>query len=125
MKKTFYPYYISRAILSAVFAVIMMGFTWKATILTMVFFGLFLLYLHSGWFSIDLKNPLMPLRRDAHGQAVQRKALIASVVAASLVYMISSQVNIRIGTGLTPGSVALAVGVMVYFASQFILFSRS
>ena len=86
MKKEFLPYYISRFILSTVFSILVWGFTWTAALMTIVFFGLFLLYLHSGWFSIDLSTPLYPLRRDSHGQTVQRKALIFAVVLGLLLY---------------------------------------
>lgn len=73
MKREFLPYYISRLILSSIFSVLMLGFNWKALILTLVFFCLFLLYLHSGWFHVDLTNPFLPLRRDSRGQLIQRR----------------------------------------------------
>ena len=38
MKKEYMPYYISRAILSSIFAVIIMGLNWKAALLAVVFF---------------------------------------------------------------------------------------
>lgn len=57
MKKEFLPYYVSRAILSTAFSILVAGFSWNAALLATVFFGLFLLYLHSGWFSVDLGNP--------------------------------------------------------------------
>jgi len=125
MKKEFFPYYISRAILSAVFAVILMGFSWKAVLLTLVLFGLFLLYLHSGWFSIDLRTPLTPLRRDTQGQLIQRKALITSIVVSLLIYLSSLQLSSQLGLSLTSGSVALAIGVITYFIAQFVLFARA
>ena len=43
MKKEFFPYYISRAILSIVFAALVMGLHWQAVILAFLFFGGFLL----------------------------------------------------------------------------------
>jgi len=124
MKKEFLPYYISRALLSLVFALIVMGINWKAVVFATILFGLFLLYLHSGWFRIDLNHPFTPLRRDQRGQGIQRKALISAVVVGLLVYLISSQLIGLIGFSL-PGNVALAIAVITYFTAQFILFARA
>jgi hypothetical protein len=124
MKKEFIPFYISRAILSSIFSVLAMGLTWNAILLAITFFGLFLLYLHSGWFSIDLSHPFMPLRRDPRGQEIQRKALIASVVLGLFIYLFSSQLTGLIGFPLS-GNIALSIGVITYFVTQFILFARA
>ena len=124
MKKEFLPYYISRAILSAAFAVLVMGLTWKAGLLAGIFFGLFLLYIHSGWFTIDLSNPWFPLRRDTHGQQIQRKALIFSIVVSLLVYLASIQLPSQLGLSLISGNLALALGVITYFIAQFVLFAK-
>lgn len=124
MKKEFLPFYISRAILSSIFSILVMGFTWKALLLAITFFGLMLLYLHSGWFSIDLRNPFMPLRRDPRGQEIQRKALIASVVLGLLIYLFSSPLSGLIGLPLS-GNIALSIGIIAYFVTQFILFARA
>lgn len=125
MKKEFLPYYISRFILSMVFSILMWHFTWMAALMTFVFFGLFLLYLHSGWFSIDLRNPLTPLRRDTQGQLIQRKALIISVVVGLLLYLISLQLSSRFGLSLISGNIALSIGIITYFIAQFILFAKA
>lgn len=125
MKKGFLPYYISRALLSLVFSILVMGFSWKAALLAILFFGGFLLYLHSGWFSIDLKNPLAPLRRDLHGQLVQRKALLVSVVVSVSLYLISMGLSNFLGMILVSGHLALSIGIVLYFITQFILFSKA
>ena len=125
MKKEFFPYYISRALLSIVFSIVIMGLSWKAVILAIGFFGGFLLYLHSGWFSIDLKNPLAPLRRDLHGQLVQRKALLIAMVVSVSIYLISTALSNYLGMVVVSGHVALSIGVIVYFIAQFILFARA
>jgi hypothetical protein len=125
MKKEFLPYYISRALLSIFFSILVMGLSWKAVLLAILFFGGFLLYLHSGWFSIDLKNPLAPLRRDLHGQLIQRKALIISVVLSVLLYLISFELSSYLGLVLISGHVAFSIGTIVYFATQFILFTKA
>ena len=124
MKKEFMPYYISRALLSFIFSVLVMGFNWIALVFATVLFGLFLFYLHSGWFSIDMKYPLVPLRRDSRGQEIQRKALIASVIVGLLLYLLSSQLSGLMGVSLS-GNVALSLGIVTYFATQFLLFTRA
>jgi hypothetical protein len=117
MKKEFLPYYISRFILSVVFSILVWRFTWMAVLMTLVFFGLFLLYLHSGWFSIDLSTPLYPLRRDSYGQAIQRKALIVSVVIGLLLYTFAGS--------LISGQIALAISIVVYSMTQFAFFIKT
>jgi hypothetical protein len=124
MKKEFLPFYISRAILSAAFSILVMGIHWKAILLAIILFGLFLLYLHSGWFRVDLSHPLFPLRRDHHGQDVQRKALIASVVIGTIVYLISPYLAGFISFPVS-GNIALSVGILTYFVTQFVLFLRT
>jgi hypothetical protein len=116
MKKEFLPYYISRAILSAVFAVIVWGFTWQALLFAIFIFGLFLLYLHSGWFRVDLTHPLFPLRRDQRGQLVQRKALIAALIVGVFTYLAFSLVLPALSANL-----ALPLAIVTYFLVQFYL----
>lgn len=123
MKKQFLPYYISRAILSVVFALLVAGPSWNAAVFALVLFGGFLLYLHSGWFQVDLQNPFFPLRRDTHGQLVQRKALILAVVAGLLLYGISLQLPGSFG--LVSGQAALSGAIVTYFIAQFVLFVRA
>lgn len=117
MKKEFFPYYISRIILSTIFSILVWHFTWMAALMTFVFFALFLLYLHSGWFSIDLSTPLYPLRRDPHGQAIQRKALIIAVVLGILLYTFAAP--------LVTGQLALSIAIVGYFVAQFAFFIKA
>jgi len=124
MKKEFTPYYISRALLSFLFSILVMGLNWKALVFATVLFGLFLLYLHSGWFSIDLKYPLAPLRRDTRGQEIQRKALIFSVVVGTLIYLSTAPLSGLVGLSLS-GNIAFSIGIIAYFATQFVLFARA
>jgi len=124
MKKEFLPFYISRAVLSFVSSAIMMGFTWKALLLAIFLFGFMLLYLHSGWFSVDLSHPFFPLRRDARGLEIQRKALIASVILATCIYLLSSPLARLFGLTFS-GDMAIPVAVVAYFATQFVLFART
>lgn len=125
MKKEFLPYYISRLILSTVFSILVWGFTWTAALMSIVFFGLFLLYLHSGWFSIDMRNPFFPLRRDAHGQVIQRKALIFAVVLSLLLYTFAVPLSKLIGVPLISGHIALSIGIVSCFFAQFMLFIKT
>ena len=124
MKKEFLAFYISRAVLGFGFAVLALGMNWTAILFAITFFGFCLLYLHSGWFSVDPRYPLMPLRRDAHGLEIQRKALIASFVIGMLVYLIPLYLPSFIGLSVS-GHVALTVGIFTYFITQFVLFIRT
>jgi len=122
MKRQFLPYYFSRALLSAVFPVLVFGFTWKSLLFCIVLFGFFLLYLHSGWFQVNPANSFFPLRRDDRGRQAQRKALIAAVSAGWVTYFALSWFSIDAGPATT---IPLAVGVLAYFASQFALLART
>ncbi len=123
MKRQFVPYYVSRAVLSAAFSVLVFGLNFKALLLGGVLFILFLVYLHSGWFAIDLANPLFPLRRDERAQQVQRKALIAAAIAGALVFVPASVFASTVAAGAAP--FALSLAVVVYFASQFFLLAKA
>lgn len=125
MKREYLPYYISRAVLSAVFALLIFRFTWQAALFAVLVFSLFLLYLHSGWFRVDLANPLFPLRRDGRAEAIQRKALIAAIVVGLLAFITLTQFSWAPGVAGAAGSLALAAGVIVYLISQFTLHIKS
>jgi hypothetical protein len=124
MRKEFMPYYVSRAVLSAAFAILVAGISWWAAILAVLVFGGFLLYLHSGWFQVDTRRPLTPLRRDQRGQEIQRKALIASMIIGVLVYWVASSGAARLGVPLA-GPAALLTAIITYFVTQFALFMRA
>jgi len=121
MKKEYLPYYLSRALLSAAFALLVFKLSWQAAVLGLVMFGLFLLYLHSGWFCVDLSQPLFPLRRDDRGASIQRKALIFAIFAGALVYLVLSQTPLFSRIQVASGSLALAIAALTYFISQFVL----
>jgi len=125
MKRQFLPYYVSRALLSSVFSILVFGFTWKALILAAFIFGLFLLYLHSGWFSVDTTNPLFPIRRDERGREAQRKALIAALIAGIGVFLILSAISLPTAATAATAPLAISISVIVYFASQFILLAKA
>jgi len=125
MKREFIPYYLSRAAMSVILAILVMGFTWKAVLVAILLFGLFLLYLHSGWFQIDPNHPLIPLRRDERGRQIQRNALIAAITVGLLIYLIVSQASRLFGWSLVAGPLALSLAMITYFIAQFILFARA
>lgn len=124
MKKQFLPYYLSRAILSSGFSILVVGLSWEALVLAVTFFGLFLIYLHSGWFSIDLDNPFMPLRRDSRGLEIQRKSLLAAVISGVLIYLLSSRLAGHMGLPLSC-NIVFTIGIITYFVTQFVLFIRA
>ena len=125
MIKQYLPYYISRALLSAVFALLVVGFNWKAIPIMIVLFGFFLLYLHSGWFRVDPEKSFFPLRRDTRAQLIQRKALIIAVIAGLVTYFGLLLLSSYFGLTLLAGNIALAAAVLAYFISQFGLLPRT
>jgi hypothetical protein len=102
-----------------------MGVNWQAGLLAVGLFGLFLLYLHSGWFQVDPEHPLTPIRRDDRGKHIQRKALIASVGVGLLIHTILTLASNALGLALAAGPIALSLGVITYFVTQFILLARA
>ncbi|PID86537.1 MAG: hypothetical protein CSA11_10760 [Chloroflexi bacterium] len=125
MKKEFLPYYISRAILSGALAIVIFGMSWQAIPLSIFFFSLFWLYLHSGWFKIDLTHPFFPLRRDQRAQLVQRKALIAALVVGVLTFIGQTFLSDLLPLPLLSVNLAIPLAIVVYFIMQFVLLSRA
>jgi sterol desaturase/sphingolipid hydroxylase (fatty acid hydroxylase superfamily) len=124
MKRQFIPYYVSRAVLSLVLAVAVLGFTWKAAALAACFFAFFIVYLHSGWFDVDPSRPWFPLRRDERGREIQRKALIAAIVSGVTIFVLLTVIPFSASLTLAAGPLAMALGGGIYFATQFALFAR-
>jgi hypothetical protein len=124
MKKEYLPYYISRTLFSVIFPLLIFGVSWKAGVFAIMFIGLFILYLHSGWFEINLDTPFTPLRRDWRGKEIQRKALIAALVCGLLFFVISPYISSWF-ISAEAGYLALVLGIVVYFGVQFTLMSRS
>ncbi len=125
MRREFIPFYLSRAALTAIFAVLVLGLSWKAILLAVALFGGFLLYLHSGWFCVDPSHRLTPIRRDERARQIQRKALIAAVTAGLLVYVILTRAGGLLDLSLAAGPVALSLSVITYFVTQFVLLARA
>ncbi len=125
MNKKYLPYYISRGVLSGAFGILVFGFTLKAIIFSLVVFGLFLLYLHSGWFQIDQQSPWFPVRRDERAQQVQRKALIAAILIGVISYTLFTMAMQWFAFPAIGSSLAITLAVLAYFLTQFILLSRA
>jgi hypothetical protein len=125
MKRQFLPYYISRILLSGIFSILVFGFTWKALVFTTLFFALFLLYLHSGWFRVDPTNPLFPICRDERGLEAQRKALIAALISGVGLFFILAAIPLPVIESIPAAPLAISLSVLVYFASQFILLAKA
>ena len=123
MKREYLPYYLSRAAFSTLFAGLVFGITWKAALFALIWIGLFLLYLHSGWFTIDPTTPLTPLRRDPHGKEIQRKALICAAAIALLLYLAAPYLSAWLQITL-PNASALGIAVISYSLVQFALFLK-
>ena len=123
MKTKYWPYYLSRALLSLAIAGLTLGLTWQAAILGVILFGLFLLYLHSGWFEVHPETPLTPLRRDARGKEIQRKALIAALVCGTILVVIAPYLPTALPSA-EMRYLALPAGIITYFGVQFFFLSR-
>ncbi len=118
MNRQFLPYYISRAALSLAFSFLVFGISIKGAAFSALFFAGFLIYLHSGWFQVDTNQPFFPLRRDARGCEVQRKALIAALLAGVGSYVVLSVIPLNASVLSLP----LTLGILAYFGVQFLLF---
>jgi O-antigen/teichoic acid export membrane protein len=119
MKTTFLPFYLSRAILSAVFTFGSMGFSIVAAAWALGLFGLCVFYLHSGWFSVDKSRPFTPMRRDQFALEVQRKSIIAAVLIALLFHYLQPHFPGIISHFSILDMNAIGVGVAIYFIAQF------
>ena len=123
MSKTFVPYYVSRALVSALFSTLLFGLTWKAALSAGALFALFLVFLHSGWFVVDPARPWSFLRRDERGQQVQRKALVAAIALGATVYVLLAAFTSSAWAPL--GSVAIAVASLAYLGIECVLLART
>lgn len=126
MKKAFLPYYLSRIIISFLFAfAVWGGITWQATLTALFFIGLFLLYLHSGWFRVDLTYPLFPLRRDQRAELVQRKAMVASLTVGIVFALELPSLFGVTDLALSTKNLAIPLAIIAYFSVQFFLLSKA
>jgi len=124
MKKEFLPYYLSRTLLSVLLAAVIFGLSWKAGAFALLLTGLFILYLHSGWFEIHPETPLTPLRRDTRGKDIQRKSLIAALFCGMVFFVVSPYFSDYFSSP-EARYLSFLIGAIVYLGVQFFLLSRS
>ena len=116
-------YYFSRFFLSLAFALVVFGFRWYSLLFFIVLFGLFLFYLHSGWYKVSSNNTLFPLRRDTRGMLIQRKSLIAAIIMGIIAYLILTMPALRFYNPI--GNLALSISILAYFVFQCIFFKMN
>lgn len=127
MKRELIVYYITRLLISAVFALLVYLSGWPlwACILTgSPMFILFLYYAHSGHYLVDPDHPFTPLRRDARGQAIRDRSLVWAVVIAGLLYTAIQLLGLFIETGVQLRTLVLPAAILVYFTMTWVLFRR-
>lgn len=125
MRRDLLPYYLSRAALSIMFPILVGGISWSAALIALALFTMFILYAHSGWFRVDTSHPLTPIRRDERALLVQRKALIAAIAVAFVVYFASIYAPSSLAPILMNGRLVPALSVLTYFFTQFLLLARA
>lgn len=124
MKRELIPYYLSRAVLSAVFGYLVSsgaGPVLGALLGGLVFCG-FLWYAHSGRYLIDTRSPLFPLRRDARGNAIRDRAVVVAVGVAGVMYAALAILARLLAIPSSIAGLALVAGVVSYFAVSNWLF---
>jgi hypothetical protein len=126
MKRKLLPYYLSRALLAGLlgYAISTGAGIWLGIIIGLVVFAGFVGYAHSGWFLVDSRNPLFPLRRDARGKAIRDRAIVLAVGIGGLAYFILSVISMVTPLQPQAGSLSLTLGALSYFFISFWLFIR-
>lgn len=99
-----------------------MGFNLIAAAWALSCFGFSVLYLHSGWFTVDKSRPFTPMRRDQFALEVQRKSIIAAVLISLLFHFLQTHFPGIISHYSFLEMNAIGVGVVIYFITQFSLF---
>jgi hypothetical protein len=126
MKRELIPYYISRAVLSALFG-LLFGWQsewWLGALTGVVMLAGFVWYAHSGRYLIDPSTPLAPLRRDERGKAIRDRALVAGVAVGGLVVAGLGVAGLVWPLSISLGSVGMLAGVITYFVVSNWLFVR-
>ena len=126
MNRALIPYYFSRGFLSAVFGYLVstgVGLVTGVVLGGLTFLG-FLWYAHSGRYLIDYNTPLFPLRRDDRGNAIRNRAVVVAVTVGGLSYLALSILANIVSINLSPGGLAVALGVVCYFLVSNWLFVK-
>jgi hypothetical protein len=119
MKRVLIPYYVSRAVLSALLGVVVAYPDrpwWTGLGVGALVFAVFLWYAHSGHYQIDPTTPLTPLRRDERGGAIRDRAVVWAVAAGGILFALLSLAGAVFQTTIAAGSLALLSSVVIYFA---------
>ena len=125
MKRSFLPYYLSRAALAVGFSILVFGVGTKALASAAFLFLGMLVYLHSGWFAVDPTRPLAPLRRDERAREIQRQALIAAILVGFLIHAGYRAMPDHLPSAENPGHLALGLAIATYFVVQFTRLARA
>ena len=126
MNRALIPYYASRALLSALLGYVISSAAGAlaGAILGLVTFLGFLWYAHSGRYLVDTSSPLFPLRRDDRGSAIRDRSVVVAVTIAGLTYAVLSVLSALLQLQAPIGWLAIAVGVVSYFAASNWLFLK-
>ncbi len=126
MNRALTPYYLSRALLSALFGYLISTGAGLAVgaILGCLTFLAFVWYAHSGRYLVDTSTPLFPLRRDARANAIRDRSLVVAVALAGLTYALLAILSRAFALQPSIGWLAIVVGVVCYFALSNWLFIR-
>ncbi len=117
------PYYLGRALVSALFGWLMslnMG-AGPGAVMGLVFFIGFLYYLHSGRFVVDETHPFFPLRRDERAEHIRNRALVIAAVVLGIGY---AGLFILQAAGLSTNSlkgIVFALAAAAYFIFSIVL----
>lgn len=127
MNRQLMPYYVSRAVLSALFGWFfsLNAGPWLGVLAGLLVYAGFLWYAHSGRYLVETNNPLFPLRRDARARAIRDKATVTAVGVAGLAFLGLSIAAWILGFGHQIGSLALVLGAVTYFVVSNWLFVKS
>ena len=127
MNRQLMPYYVSRAVLSALFGWFfsLNAGPWLGVLTGLLVYAGFLWYAHSGRYLVETNNPLFPLRRDARARAIRDKATVTAVGVAGLAFLGLSIAAWILGFGHQIGSLALVLGAVTYFVVSNWLFVKS
>jgi hypothetical protein len=126
MKRELSLYYVSRALLSVLFASIFI-FSGDLTPAAGAGFALllwagFIYYAHSGHYVVEPSTPLTPLRRDARGQYVRDRSLLFAVVVGGVSFALLSLTGLVLTLPIMVGPVAMGCAILTYFGASTWLF---
>jgi len=120
MNRNLIPYYVSRALLSAVFGwffSINLGL-WIGILIGVAIYAYFLWQAHSGRYLVDPSSPLFPFRRDNRSRVIRDKAVVVSVAIAGVIFFVASIAASFLPIGNQVGLIALVIGVVIYFVAS-------